>query len=124
MKKKVKWPTKAIEIRIPIYEQTVWLCTDKETYLKTLEFMDINPSPLGQGVARWANNPTTNETLFIVGVFKQDLGVLVHELAHIERFVSEHIGLNQDDDEAHCYLLEYLFNQCRPHIDEYHKEDK
>ena len=59
---------------------------------------------------------SVNEKLiFIIGVFCNDLGVLVHELNHlcIRLFEFLDTPINDDSSETYCYLNQYLFNEFR-----------
>lgn len=117
-KRKIKWPKKAIAINIPIYDQTVWLFTDKSTYMKAMASLGIETKLPNSGVARWSEHTTTGEVRFVIGVFDNKFSTLVHEAGHMERFVCDYLGIKKNDDEAHCYLLSYLFEQGRQYINE------
>ena len=39
-------------------------------------------------------------------------GILVHELGHAVFDLMDDIGLEKTDQEAFCYLQEYLFDEC------------
>ena len=44
---------------------------------------------------------------------KITLSILVHELSHAVFDLMDDIGLQHSDQEAFCYLLEYLIEQCK-----------
>lgn len=50
-----------------------------------------------------------------IGVFKNDLGLLVHELMHACVYTSAFIyedSIHSRNDEHYAYLIQSLYNQC------------
>lgn len=41
------------------------------------------------------------------------VGILVHELSHAVFDLMEDLGLEKSDQEAFCYLIEFLIEQCK-----------
>ena len=102
------------EIKIPIYNQTVWLilgdANEVQSYLCDVYSGDFsfdedttNGICLNRGGTSWI-------WLDIDGL---DIGLLGHELLHSVLDLAEYIGIDLKDQEALCYLLEFLLNECK-----------
>lgn len=108
------WKT---EVKIPIYNQTIWFIAgnpyDVQDYLSDVYVGDFTFDPrstnaicLHQGTTSW---------IWISDDCKK-VSILIHELLHAVLDLAEDIGLNVKDQEAVCYLLEFLVEECQKSI--------
>ena len=101
------------KIKIPIYEQSVYLLIgdpyEVQDYLRYTESGDFS-----------FDVPTTDAICLHRGTtswiwMKEDctVDVLIHELCHAAFDLMEDVGLDKSDQEAFCYLIQYLVNECK-----------
>ena len=101
------------KINIPIYNQHVWIIVgdpyEAQDYLRDCYCGDYSFDPnstnaicLHSGTVSWI-------------WLAQDVtfAILVHELSHAVFDLMNDLGLDKSDQEAFCYLLEYLINECK-----------
>lgn len=104
-----------MKLPIPIYGGEVWVFKTKAGLLRAqLELGDeeeIQEDTLGDS---WVvPSPYKNESIYLVGVYDNDLGTLVHELAHTTLSIIETANFNAHDGngEPFAYLMNYLFDK-------------
>src|ERR1044072_6383802 len=98
-------------IDVPVYRAHVVVYTRREDFAKhraactdkTLDLEDCDGISYEKG------------SVYLVGVFNNAMGVLVHELGHTAFKILRDCGIPADytAQEAFCYLIEYLYEQCQ-----------
>lgn len=118
MKKKTKWPTGGVCRNVIPYGGNVWLFTDRKKWQQAAEFCNSGAHVRKSvGLCLWAEN-TKGHQIYIVGVFNQNVGTLVHELTHACLNIAKHAGFDAGDGngEPFCYLLDNLFARLKDDI--------
>ena len=52
--------------------------------------------------------------LYLMGVFSDDYGVIVHDAVHVTQFLMRDVG--SDDDETQAYMVEAIFDFAMKHL--------
>lgn len=71
------------------------------------------------GIVRHVTNDATGENLYLVGVFDNSVGTLVHECAHAAFYVCDDVGVRVETrqrNETFCYLLDRMFSHFHQYI--------
>lgn len=102
------------QINIPIYKKAIsFILGDPQ------EVKDYIYDVFGYNCT--FNEEQTDAVEIHIGMFsyiwfdpeKITLGILAHELSHAVFDLMDDIGLEKTDQEAFCYLLEYLIDECQ-----------
>lgn len=101
-------------IWIPIYNQQIRLisgdleeCLD---YLRDVYHTDQNTIPFQSGTRAACYN--VNDDIWVyINMDDIDIPMLSHELSHATFDLMEYVGLELSDQEAFCYLQEYIFEE-------------
>ena len=102
------------KINIPIYNQEVWIFVGEpyefQDYLKNIEKLngaEFDPNYTGaicihRDFCSWI-------------WLSSDSGFdeLIHELSHAVFDLMDDVGLHTSDQEAFCYLIQYLVKECQ-----------
>lgn len=115
-KKKLKWP-KVFETFIPIYGGRIVICRTHAEWKQCAKYLGATIFPTGSG----AHQSFEGKSSFIhlVGVFDRRRSTLVHELSHACFRIFGRVGIETpcgEKNEAFCYLLDNLYDQCESHI--------
>ena len=102
-----------IPIQIPIYN---WIITilvgsqeDAESYIGSIEEVKIPQAELG---AQDATCYQYSSTIYVWVQQNSSISVLCHEIAHATFYLMDTVHLDITDQEAFCYLFEYILNEC------------
>lgn len=108
---KLRWPKVELEFEVPIYGGRVYCTADIESYDSIREYLGVDPvsSDVVGRTTQYTNN-ITGGTIYVVLVLDGKPSTLVHELGHLTHRILERAGVK--DEEAFCYLLDYLFFRC------------
>ncbi len=114
---KPKWPTEdGTYLLVELYGLNIWLFTEEKPYQKAMRCIhgESDDSKVCGLTTYSVHKDGTN--IFAVGVFDNDPGTLVHELAHVTIFACEHLGFEPSDGngEPFAYLMEYLYTNFLP----------
>lgn len=94
---------------IEMYHAKVFISFNEEEYRKLIKKYGYNEKFGELGGATWADLKGN----FFIGIFDNNINILVHECTHCALWIMEHI--KQDlkyDDEFLPYLIEYIFKKC------------
>ena len=102
-----------LPIKIPIYNWTIILLIgsqeDAESYISSVEEVRIIPQEFGiQDAACYQYS----STIYVWIQSNVSISVLCHEIAHATFYLMETVHLDITDQEAFCYLFEYILNEC------------
>lgn len=102
---------KPFKYNIPFYNFTVYLVTDVNQYNKLNKKLGYSRK-LISGEYNGLCNFYDDSSTFIISVFDNDLGTLVHELAHLMIYLYEFIGskINEETTEPFAYQIGDMFN--------------
>ena len=102
------------EIKIPIYRQSIYILIgdpyEFQDYLKDIEGLDgatFNPNTTDAICMHYYC------TSWIWMRSDSDVSILMHELCHAVFDLMEDVGLDKSDQEAFCYIIQYLVEQCK-----------
>ena len=116
MGKKIKWPKKdVLYVRLPIYEQNVYLFRTRKAMLKAAKYcsVDIGNDYL-QGEVERVTNIKDGSVMFWIGVYSKKPHVLAHELTHLTFSIADWVGLTtepEENNESAAYLQGWLFKK-------------
>jgi len=104
-----------MKLQIPIYGGELWLFKTKAEFLNAQEELgdteEIKEHTLGDA---WAiPHPDEKHGLvYLIGVYDNDLGTLIHELSHTTLNIIENAGFSahEGNGEPFSYLINYLFD--------------
>ncbi len=119
--KKVKWP-ELPSLLVPLFEcANIYLCTSCNQWEQAYEAMNIESNDVSNlaGCVRLIEFTETGEVAIMLGVFTGQLGVLVHECAHVAFRVCDLCGVEinpEGSNETYCYLLDKVFRFAEPYI--------
>lgn len=111
-KKRPSWPRSVKLLPLPIYGGSIALCNTPEEWERCHETLNLDGSVNGAyGKASYFENEN-GQAIFLIGIFKPDMGTLVHECGHVALFVCERVGINpfSSNGEPYCYLLGAIFD--------------
>lgn len=113
----IEWPSDTPSIDIPIYFGTVYVTTTLEQFRQCQQYLGDDPYPnVVAGLCQMYQHGD-GDVAYLIGVFDNKLSTLAHELAHTTFKIFKHVGIEiGGNNEAYCYLLDYLFEQCFPII--------
>ena len=102
-----------LPIKIPIYNWTIILLIgsqeDAESYISSVEEVRIIPQEFGiQDAACYQYS----STIYMWVRQNSSISVLCHEIAHATFYLMDTVHLDIADQEAFCYLFEYILNEC------------
>lgn len=118
---KTKWP-KLPRFFVPLFHSAnVYLCRSKEEWTQACDHLKVPSGGIEMlgGVCQQYSNAETNENLYLIGVFNNDIGTLVHECAHATFYCCSDVGVTVKTDQAnetYCYLLDRMVSHFLPHI--------
>lgn len=114
---KLKWPTKqGKSFTIPLFGGTMWVFFDREAYKTALKVVNYDcPLDLDAygGVTTHLAHPEDG-SIYVVGVFSNDLGIVCHECVDVAQSVMTYVGSKCDETQA--YLVQSLFYNIQKHI--------
>jgi hypothetical protein len=100
-----------LEFDIPIYGGRVYCFTSIEDYNSFRAYLKCAPlDDPSAGYCTQYHNNITGAILYSVMVADSRPSTLVHELGHLTHQILDFAGVK--DEEAFCYLLDYLFREC------------
>lgn len=104
-----------ITIEVPIFAAWVELHTDRAAFAKAHEARSERELDME---ACDGMSSDFSGSVYMVGVFNGDKSVLVHELAHTAFKILRDCNIKADhkNQEAFCYLQEWLFKELHDHI--------
>lgn len=106
-------PLQIIPIQIPIYNWTIIILVgsqeNAESYIGSIE--EIRTPQSGFGVQDAACYQYSS-TIYIWIQSNASISVLCHEIAHATFYLMDTVQLDITDQEAFCYLFEYILNKC------------
>lgn len=102
-----------IPIQIPIYNWTITILVgsqeDAESYISSIEEVKMPQTEFGvQDAACYQYS----STIYIWVQQDSNISVLCHEIAHATFYLMDTVHLDITDQEAFCYLFEYILNEC------------
>ena len=102
-----------LPIKIPIYNWMIVLLIgsqeDAESYISSVEEVRIIPQEFGiQDAACYQYS----STIYMWVRQNSSISVLCHEIAHATFYLMDTVHLDIADQEAFCYLFEYILNEC------------
>ena len=102
-----------LPIKIPIYNWTIVFLIgsqeNAESYISSIEEVKIIPQDFG------IQDAACYQYSSIIYIWIQQyvsISVLCHEIAHATFYLMETVHLDITDQEAFCYLFEYILNEC------------
>lgn len=106
-------PLQIIPIQIPIYNWTIIILVgsqeNAESYIGSIE--EVRTPQSGFGVQDAACYQYSS-TIYIWVQSDASISVLCHEIAHATFYLMDTVHLDVTDQEAFCYLFEYILNEC------------
>lgn len=116
MQENLKIQQKELRIRpftVPIYDWTVVLLVGEEdTALDLIESKEnCQISDIGCGIYL-GSTFQPNSTIYIWYPENASLKTKCHEILHATFYVLNSVGVDIKDQEAVCYLFEYMLDQC------------
>lgn len=106
-------PLQIIPIQIPIYNWTIIILVgsqeNAESYIGSIE--EVRTPQSGFGVQDAACYQYSS-TIYIWIQSGASISVLCHEIAHATFYLMDTVHLDVTDQEAFCYLFEYILNEC------------
>lgn len=118
---KSKWP-KLPRYFVPLFHSAnVYLARSREEYAQACDHLNVDVGSINSlaGTCRHYQNEDTNENLYLIGVFNNDIATLVHECAHATFYCCRDVGVvieTHKSNETYCYLLDRMFSHFLPHI--------
>lgn len=111
-------------ITVPLYNADIKMFFDRDEFIKHHE-NKIGYVELGED--RGIINHYFNKRgymVIILGIFADDVGVLVHELIHAVSRIYEVHGIKHDNnnDEPTAYLMQRLFYLCNERLYEHYQK--
>ena len=102
-----------IPIQIPIYNWTIILLVgsqeNAESYIGSIEEVSMPQAEFGiQDAACYQYS----STIYIWIQQGSSISVLCHEIVHATFYLMDTVHLDLTDQEAFCYLFEYILNEC------------
>lgn len=102
-----------IPIQIPIYNWTIVILVgsqdDAESYIGSIEEVKMPQAEFGvQDAACYQYS----STIYVWVQQNSSISVLCHEIAHATFYLMDTVHLDITDQEAFCYLFEYILNEC------------
>lgn len=102
-----------IPIQIPIYNWTIIILVgsqeDAESYIGSIEEVKMPQAEFGvQDAACYQYS----STIYVWVQQNSSISVLCHEIAHATFYLMDTVHLDITDQEAFCYLFEYILNEC------------
>lgn len=102
-----------IPIQIPIYNWTIVILVgsqdDAESYIGSIEEVKMPQAEFGvQDAACYQYS----STIYVWVQQNSSISVLCHEIAHATFYLMDTMHLDITDQEAFCYLFEYILNEC------------
>lgn len=102
-----------IPIQIPIYNWTIIILVgsqdDAESYIGSIEEVKMPQAEFGvQDAACYQYS----STIYVWVQQDSSISVLCHEIAHATFYLMDTVHLDITDQEAFCYLFEYILNEC------------
>lgn len=102
-----------VPIQIPIYNWTIVLLVgsqeNTESYISSIEEVSMPQAEFGvQDAACYQYS----STIYVWVQQFVSISVLCHEIAHATFYLMETVHLDITDQEAFCYLFEYILNEC------------
>ena len=102
-----------IPIQIPIYNWTIVLLVgsqeNAESYISSIEEVKMSQTEFGvQDAACYQYS----STIYVWIQQGSSISVLCHEIAHATFYLIDTVHLDLTDQEAFCYLFEYILNEC------------
>lgn len=113
MSKKLKWPKASVVYDIPLYGGSLHLFKTRKKFEAAYEFLGKEHDASGCcGCTAYLVNEK-GRALYLIGVFDNDLGTLVHEVGHATMMIMERAGINAYDSvgEPVCYLLGDMYEK-------------
>lgn len=109
-----KLPRARTRFRLEPYPLTLYLYTNRATYLRALNLLDPKSGATPAEIRENAGMCSCLGTDILVGIFDRDVSFLVHELAHAVEYVADYVDLARgfDSSESTAYLMESMFRQC------------
>lgn len=113
--KKKEFPKPIKQIEIPIYGGLVYIFIDRMSFCDAADYLNIKDVKIrvcGQCITKVDRD--TGAVHYLVGVFNNEIPTLVHELAHVtaDCLAIAGIAVDNTNNEAFCYLLDYLLTMC------------
>ena len=102
-----------LPIQIPIYNWTIVILVgtqdDAESYISSIEEVRMPAQEYGiQDAACYQYS----STIYVWIQSNVSISILCHEVAHATFYLMETVHLDITDQEAFCYLFEYILNEC------------
>lgn len=96
---------------VPIYTGRVELYTDWDDFAANASFCGEELSQWTSGCTIASRNKSTNERIYMLGVFDGTLQTAIHEMAHVAMMLLEDVGVkaNEGMGEPFCYLLDSIW---------------
>lgn len=113
-----KLPKSVARFDVPIYGGTVWFAQTVEDTQICASLIGAEFDPEGWGGISWGGYSYKGASIYLVGIKTQSVSVLAHEMSHVAMGVLGHAGVvvTPKDDEAFCYLLEFLLDRSIPYL--------
>lgn len=118
---KAKWP-KLPSYRVPLFDSgRIYLCRSRDEFRQAMNFIGVPADKIESlnGLCRHFENETTNENIYMLGVFNGKESTLVHECAHATFFICNDYGVTVDTgsaNETYCYMLDRMFSHFLPYL--------
>lgn len=100
------------QIDIPVYKAKIYICTgDYDDYCDYIsEIKNVSREDLcAYGSLAQCNDFGLSQYCWIGN--SADIAIVVHELSHAIFGIMKYLGLDINDEEVFCYMLEYAFNE-------------
>lgn len=118
---KAKWP-KLPHYFIPLFNSAnVYLARSRDEWSAACIHLGVDSGGINAlgGACRHYQSEETNENLYLIGVFNDDIATLVHECAHATFYCCHDVGVVVETDKAnetYCYLLDRMFSHFLPYL--------
>ena len=102
----LEWPKGIRSAYVPIYGGTVFFIKTKEDYEKAQTYLSRDKCNNLVGISGVYSvfTDSSNDTIYLCGVFNEELSTLVHELYHITSAILDTVGI-EHGTESGAYLI-------------------
>ena len=123
-------PRTISKIPVHLYGGTLLFCKTRKDFEKAYKYLHGSEYPEdteeGAGLTCREHVVKDGKIFYLSGVFDQDIETVVHEAGHVANIIMKRSGINphDDDGEAFCFLLEYVFRETNKKVFEQPKKKK
>ncbi|ENQ0912842.1 TPA: hypothetical protein ACWX3R_004639 [Escherichia coli] len=116
------------QFKVPLFEHTtIFFCPNRDTFYEFLEraAIPVDPSFELAGGLTLTCTGENGGNFYVIAVFDNDFGTLVHECAHATFHVLSDVGVLATTDDSHpanetyAYMIGRIYNAFEPTLNEH-----